>query len=154
MKKFQFSLQRVQGYKNQLLDREKNSLMQLNAQRREAEESHAAMCRLLEELNGRLHEEAARGVTAAELKSFDMQIESARYQIKRLTEHRISLDRSIERQIQVVVAATQEVSSFDKLEEKQREVYLAEVAKDDEAVIAEFVSTQVIRRQRSDSPAS
>ena len=50
-----------------------------------------------------------------------------------------------EAQLQVVVAASQEVTSLDKLEDRQREEYRLEEGKEREKILSEFVSSQVIR---------
>ena len=55
--------------------------------------------------------------------------------------HQIMLkEREIERQLEVVVEATKEVSKLEKLEEQQIEEYKAAEQKETEAFIEEFVS--------------
>ena len=58
-----------------------------------------------------------------------------------------------ERQLQKVVAASQEVSSLDKLEERQREEYQLQAAKEGEKTISEFVSSRLIRERADGAEA-
>ena len=49
----------------------------------------------------------------------------------------------------VVLAASQEVSKLDKLEERQLEEYKKDAAKEEELFISELVSSDSIRKQIS-----
>ena len=53
----------------------------------------------------------------------------------------------MERQLKVVIAASQDVSGLNKLEEKQLEEYQLAAAKADELEIAEFISSRMIRER-------
>lgn len=66
---------------------------------------------------------------------------------KRVLLKRIGLlDISIDRQQKKVVMAKQEVSGLEKLEEKQRDEYNFALNKEQEDIIAEFVSTSVSKK--------
>ena len=54
-------------------------------------------------------------------------------------------EAQVGRQMEKVVAANQEVSKLDKLEERQREEYRHQVSKAEEDRIDEFVSQNLVR---------
>lgn len=149
MKKFQFSLGRVLDYKDQLLEREKNTLAQLRQQRQAIEDKMDSYRREFDAVNEELQHKSSEGVTVNELRGFDYQLQSIRYQQKLLQVEHKNISAAIERQLAVVLVANQEVSGLDKLEEKQREEYNHEVAKADELVIAEYVSSKIIRQKEA-----
>lgn len=149
MKKFQFSLSKVLDYKDQMLEKEKNYLADLNAQKANVDQRIDAFQNEFEIVNQRFMKETAKGISVIQIKSFEYQLQSIRYQIKQLKSQQSALGCAVEKQIQVVVEASQEVTGLDKLEEKQRTQYNMEQAKGNEAQIAEFVSSQFIRQRIS-----
>ena len=60
-------------------------------------------------------------------------------------------EREIERQLEAVVQATQEVSKLDKLEEHQLEEYRAAEQKETELFIEEFVSNSDWRKAHAEN---
>ena len=115
-KRFQFTLDRLKGYKEQILSKEKSSLAELRA-----EQARYA---------------AQQAEVQADLKSLSEQI--------RELENKIKLqDEKIKFQTKVVVEANKDVSSLDKLEEKQREEYNFKAAKAEEQFIEEYVANSV-----------
>lgn len=149
MKKFQFSLSKVLDYKDQILEKEKNYLADLHAQKANVDQRIDAFQNEFEIVNQRFMKETAKGISVIQIKSFEYQLQSIRYQIKQLKSQQSALGCAVEKQIQVVVEASQEVTGLDKLEEKQRTQYNMEQAKGNEAQIAEFVSSQFIRQRIS-----
>lgn len=68
--------------------------------------------------------------------------------MKKSLNHRLEfLAASIELQQKRIEKLKQETSSYDKLEEKQREEYNAEILKEQEQVISEFISQKLIREK-------
>lgn len=151
VKKFAFTLQKLLEYKNQVLDDEKGKLKALRQKRDEIESRIAEYEREFAETDRQLKEEQRTGMKAPRLLLYDYQLESIRRQIKQLREELALAEVEVEKQIQVVVAASQEVSGLDKLEEKQLEQYQKEVAKENELVISEFVSSSIIRGAQENS---
>lgn len=147
MKKFQFSLSKVLDYKDQMLEKEKNYLADLHAQKAKVDHRIDAFQNEFEIVNQRFMKETAQGISVIQIKSFEYQLQSIRYQIKQLKSQQSALLSAVEKQIQVVVKASQEVTGLDKLEEKQRTQYNIEQARGNEAQIAEFVSSQFIRQK-------
>jgi flagellar FliJ protein len=145
VKKFQFSLGRIKGYREQVLDREKNSLAFINAQRLKLEEDRAATTAELRRSTAEFSERAKVGVSIMQMNVFKSYQHSLGIRIKDIDEAITELSDRIERQLQRVVAATRDVSSLEKLEERQLEDYRAELIKDDERFIAEYVNNISVR---------
>lgn len=141
MKKYEFSLKRIKDYKNQMLNREKNTLLGLRMEKKGLEDKIAELDNQYELINREMHDSFKDGMTVSEINVFEFRKNGVREE-KRVLLKRISLlDISIERQQKKVVLAKQEVSGLDKLEEKQLEEYLNACNKEQEDIIAEFVST-------------
>lgn len=147
MKKFQFSLSKVLDYKDQVLEKEKNTLAQFHFQKKQVDNRIEALKQEFDTVNQRFVKETAEGISVIQIKSFEFQLQNIRYQIKQFEVEQRALAAAIEKQLQVVVAASQEVSGLDKLEEKQRMEYNMEQAKGHEAQIAEFVTSRLIRQK-------
>lgn len=147
MKKFEFSLSKVLDYKDQVLEKEKNYLAHLHFQKDQVHNRIEALKEEFEAVNQRFMNETAKGISVIQIKSYEFQMQSIRYQIKQLQIEQNALSAAIEKQIQVVIAASQEVSGLDKLEEKQRIEYNMAEAKGNEAQIAEFISSKLIRQK-------
>ncbi len=147
MKKFQFSLSKVLDYKDQVLEKEKNHLANLHAKKARIDQCINDFQVEFEAVNQRFMKETAQGISVIQIKTFEFQLQSIRLQIKQLQSEQKALSQTIEKQIQVVIEASQEVTGLDKLEEKQRMEYNIEQAKGNEAQIAEFVSSRLIRQR-------
>ncbi len=139
MKPFRFSLERMRTYKNQLLDREKSTLKVLQQRQNEIEDRLERMIHFREQKSGELIAKQQKGITVQEMDIYRLYIENARLQIKQLEiEQRIAAVET-ERQLKMVVRASQEVSGLDKLEEKQLQAYQQQAAKEQEQVISELL---------------
>lgn len=147
MKKFQFSLSKVLDYKGQVLEREKNYLSHLHFLKKQIEDKMDALHEEFQQVNQRLAEKSAAGISVIQIKSYEYQLQSIRYQMKQLQSENNAISASIEKQIKVVVSISQEISGLDKLEEKQRTEYNMLEAKGSELQIAEFVSSNLIRKR-------
>lgn len=145
MKPFQFSLERLRSYRQQLLDREKNLLAELRRKLMELEHHIEALrAELLAESRG-FQARQQRGVTGGEVIGHRFTQENGKRRLEELEQARLAAAEEVARQLAIVVSATQEVSSLDKLEERQREDYQILAAQEQEKLISEFVSIKVIR---------
>lgn len=149
MKPFHFSLERLRSYRQQLLDREKNLLSQLRRKLMELEAHMDALRAQLLAESRDFQSRQRRGVTGAQVMGHRFSQENGKRKLEELELARQEASEEVERQLAVVVAATQDVSSLDKLEERQREDYLVLAAKEQEKLISEFVSVKVIRSMRA-----
>lgn len=143
MKKFHFSLERMRGYKEQMLETQKNALRALRHDKQQLDERILDYQAELSRANDTLIKRTLEGISVTEMKSYRFQIENMRLQLEELGKEQKRMERMVERQTQVVLEAQQEVSGLDKLEEKQREEYQHELMRADEQTIAEYISTKL-----------
>lgn len=146
MKKYEFSLKRIKDYKNQMLNREKNTLLGLRMERKGLENRIEDLDKQYEMINMEMHENFKSGMSVSQINVYEFRKNGVREE-KRVLLKRIGLlDISIDRQQKKVVMAKQEVSGLEKLEEKQRDEYNFALNKEQEDIIAEFVSTSVSKK--------
>lgn len=140
MKKFVFTLERLKQYREQVLETEKGLLADLRGQLNRLQAELEDILEELARLNRELVEMYERGTTPLDISVHKRYI-AAKQQELHMKRHQIMLkEREIERQLEVVVEATKEVSKLEKLEEQQIEEYKAAEQKETEAFIEEFVS--------------
>lgn len=139
MKRFEFSLNKLMGYKKQVLDREKNSLAHLRMQQQQMQEEKDQLESKLKRSADEYRELSGKGITVMQITMFKSYHQSLRMQIKELENSIEEMEKKVQKQLGVVIDATKEVSSLEKLEEKQLEEYNFKVAKAEEQFIAEYV---------------
>ncbi len=152
MKKFNFTLQSLKKYNDQVLDSEKSILGRLRAELAEMQSELDAKVAEYEQSIDKLNELVRGGTTAMRLslhKKYVSSLQQDIYRIKGLMAHK---REEIETQLQKVIDATKEVSKLEKLEEKQLEEYRYASQKEQEQIIEEFVTngplqTEVIHRK-------
>lgn len=147
MKKYEFSLKRIMDYKNQMLNREKNTLLGLRMERKGLEDKIEDLDKQYELINLEMHEKFKDGMTVSQINVYEFRKTGVREEKRAILKRIALLDISIERQQKKVVTAKQEVSGLEKLEEKQLEEYNAAYNKEQEDIIAEFVSTSFTREE-------
>lgn len=143
MKKFQFTLDKLCRYKNQILDTQKNHLCQLRQAQRELESRMERLTAGMEEADDRLKEEQRVGTTIGKIRIYEYRIQNIRSQAAQL---RLEIKRAeieVEKQLQAVLAATQEVAGLDKLREQQLEEYRKEQLRAEETAVEEFISAKL-----------
>ena len=147
MKKFEFSLGRIRDYKNSILDKEKSVLAGLRMEQNNIEARIKELDNYEAELNAEMREKIRVGLSVGEIKMYEFRKNNIRDE-KIALNHRLEfLAASIELQQKRIEKLKQETSSYDKLEEKQREEYNAEILKEQEQVISEFISQKLIREK-------
>lgn len=140
MKKFVFSLSKLQDYKEQVLRKEKNDLATLRRQQQAVIDEQEQLRLKYHRAKTDFSAAALQGMTQQELMASKRYINLLSDDI-RATEERIAeLEAGIEQQLGVVVEATKEVSSLDKLKERQLEDYKKLEQKQQETFIEEFVA--------------
>lgn len=140
MKKFNFTLQSLKKYNDQVLDSEKSILGRLRAELAEMQSELDAKVAEYEQSIDKLNELVRGGTTAMRLslhKKYVSSLQQDIYRIKGLMAHK---REEIETQLQKVIDATKEVSKLEKLEEKQLEEYRYASQKEQEQIIEEFVT--------------
>lgn len=149
MKKFQFTLQKLMDFRQQELDRQKNTLSVLQAELQRIYEEKDELNRKVEEFSAELEEVCRSGAQAYEISVRKRYIVSLQQEIHARELSAAQKQEEVNRQLGVVVEATKDVRTLEKLEEKQLEDYKAAAVKENEQFIEEFVSGQSIRKAQS-----
>ncbi len=140
MKKFQFSLDTVLDYKQQVLDGIQNEYSALLLQvRRQEERLHREQQNYIE-LNQKFRQATSQGITVAAALNYE---NGLRFFEKRIAEEERLLaecQKKAEEKRKQLVAARQDTSSLEKLKEKKKEAYVKLVQKMEEQFIDELVS--------------
>lgn len=145
MKKFQFTLEKLLDYKDQVLEKEKNDLAYLHAEKNSALEHKEELEQYMKEAQDDFNFRAQKGISPMEMFMFKEYHNTLRLSIEDTTREIEKLEASIEKQTGVVTEASKDVKSLEKLEEKQLEEYNHAAAKENEQFIDEFVSGQTVR---------
>ncbi len=149
MKRFQFTLQKLMDFRQQELDRQKNSLSALQADLQRMHQEKEELIRRVEQSSEELDVVCRQGAQAYEISVRKRYIVSLQQEIH-AHEFSISMKQEeVNKQLGVVVEATKDVRTLEKLEEKQLEEYKAAATKENEQFIEEFVSGQSIRKAQS-----
>ncbi len=142
---FIFTLARMRGYKQQILDKEKNTLRRLQKRKEEIRLEIEMLQEHIRRKTNELREKQRVGMHSSELSTYKFYIENAKLQIEENKKLLIKAELEVEHQLQVVVTASQEVSALDKLEEKQLEEYRLLENKENELKILEYVTTSIVK---------
>lgn len=145
MKKFQFTLQKLMDFREQELDRQKNTLSALRGELVKIEETTAELRRKVFSESQELERICAEGAQAYEISMRKRYIVTLQQEIHQKEAQAVQKRAEIEAQLGVVVEATKDVKTLEKLEEKQLEEYKALETKENEQFIEEFVSNASAR---------
>lgn len=147
MKKFQFTMRRILDLKNNILEAEKNRLGQLQEVQRRIETEILQLEEAMQNISQEMRDAQTEGVTVAELIAYNARRANIRMQLEELALRLADAKKSVEHQMQVVVEASREVSKFEKVEERQYEVYRESEKKAETARVEELVVNNISRRQ-------
>ena len=147
MKKFKFSLDKLQNYKEQILESEKNTLGGLRKELRELNLELEELLKLIDLKANELEYIMLRSVTPADFASRKRFITAKQQEVHELRRTIALKEQEVEQQLQVVIEATKEVNTLEKLEERQLEEYRYAEMKEEELFIEEYVSNQRMRKQ-------
>ncbi len=145
MKKFQFSLQKLMDFREQELDRQKNTLSMLQADLRRIQEAREILLDKVDEQSEQLERVCRLGSSASDIAMRKRYIVTLQQEIHLKEQQALQKQQEIEQQLGVVVEATKDVKTLEKLEEKQLEEYNHQAGKENEQFIEEFVSGQTVR---------
>ncbi len=145
MKSFKFSLDKVLGYREQVLELEKNSLNLELAKENEIlsliERTKADIERQSEQLSQKM----GQGISAMEVMQYSLKIEGLKHKLKQHKAELIEQQRAVQKQRGVVIKANQDHTLLEKLKDKKRSQYDYEVLKQENGVIEELIITAVNR---------
>ena len=145
MKKFRFSLEKLKDFREQELDRQKNTLAALQAELRGVLDEIEELKKHLAVQDAELTKVSASGASAYDIALRKRYIVTIQADIHLKEQQAARKQNDINRQLDVVVEATKDVRTMEKLEEKQLEEYKFLENKENEQFIEEFVSTQSAR---------
>ena len=148
MKKFQFTLQKLMDFRQQELDRQKNTLSALQADLQRIYAEKEQLIKQVEEFSAELETVCRQGAQAFEISVRKRYIVTLQHAKDASAARK---QEEINKQLGVVVEATKDVRTLEKLEEKQLEDYKAAANKENEQFIEEFVSGQSIRAAQTQS---
>jgi len=143
MKKFNFTLQSLKRYNDQVLSGEKSVLGRLRAELAEQQSLLDEKTAEYEQSIIKLNSLVSAGTTAMRLSLHKKYVSSLQQDIYRIKAQMAQKREEIEIQLEKVVEATKEVSKLEKLEEKQLEEYRYAAQKEEEQRIEEFVPNGV-----------
>ncbi|MCI7691046.1 MAG: flagellar export protein FliJ [Oscillospiraceae bacterium] len=145
MKKFQFTLQKLMDFREQELDRQKNALAVLQGDLKRINDRRDELTEKVVRYSNDLVTSSAVGLPAAEISMRKRYIVTLQQEIHECEQRAILKQQEIDKQLSVVVDATKDVRTLEKLEEKQLEEYKAAEGKENELFIEEFVSGGAVR---------
>ena len=145
MKKFRFSLEKLKDFREQELDRQKNTLAALQAELRGVLDEIEELKKHLAVQDAELTKVSASGASAYDIALRKRYIVTIQADIHLKEQQAARKQNDINRQLDIVVEATKDVRTMEKLEEKQLEEYKFLENKENEQFIEEFVSTQSAR---------
>lgn len=151
MKKFQFTLQKLMDFRQQELDRQKNTLSALQADLQRIYAEKEQLIKQVEEFSAELETVCRQGAQAFEISVRKRYIVTLQQEIHAKDASAARKQEEINKQLGVVVEATKDVRTLEKLEEKQLEDYKVAANKENEQFIEEFVSGQSIRAAQTQS---
>lgn len=146
MKKFQFGLDSVLGYRQQVLEGRQNEYAKVLKQVQEQQERVDSAQARYQELNRRFREEAARGITVADAMGFENGLRVLEMEISRETQQLKFLQGEAEKSRGRVLQAHMDATVLERLKEKQKDAYQKEQQKQDERFIDELVSAAQAER--------
>jgi len=140
MKKFNFPLDTVLNYKDQVLDNLKNEHSQILAVIAQQEKKIEMLIAQTGAASEKMKHETQKGITINSMREYERYITFMQQRI--LTEQGVlkKLRRKEEQKRFEVVEAKKETASIEKLKEKKLLLYNKEVQKSEEQFIEEFVS--------------
>ncbi|MBD5134325.1 MAG: flagellar export protein FliJ [Clostridiales bacterium] len=141
MKKFKFALDSVLSYKEQVLEALQGEHAAILAQVREQEGVLEAVWQDYRDCNEEYRQRKTEGLSIMDAMFYQNGLRALEADIQRETDKLAELRKQEEAKRQEVVDAKIDTSSIEKLKEKKRELYNKEVAKSEELLIDEFVSS-------------
>ncbi len=140
MKRFQFNLNTVLSYKQQVLEELQNEHGQLLYQVRQQELVLQAAEERYRGLNLEFRQAETEGLTIAEALRYESGLRFLEDEIQREAKRLREYEAAAEEKRRQVVAARQDTASLEKLKDKKWEDYQKQVQKGEELLIEELVT--------------
>ena len=140
MKKFQFGLDSVLSYRQQVLESRQNeyamAVKRMNEQEARVEDAQTRY----QQMNAWFRQQAAEGMTAADAMGFENGLRMLEEEIARETKLLQDRKREVEQKRGQVVQAHMDAAVLERLKEKKKEDYQKAGQKQEEQFIDELVS--------------
>lgn len=147
MKKFSFSLQKVLEIKEQLLDNFKIELSSLNNDLKNTNEAIDNMKHQFRDINQEFVDKSRISISVGEMTYYKLLMESIYKKIEVKEGEKKEIIGKIEDKRQEIINMNKEISSLEKLKEKELEKHNKAVEKSEEIFIEEFVSNKTMVRK-------
>ena len=142
MKKFYFSLQKVLEIKEKILENLKVELNNLNHECRNIESTIKSIKEKFESIENEYVKKTYKSISTGEMQYYKMLLGSILKQVEDKEEEREILLKKIAVKRQEIISMNIEISSLEKLKEKEAEKYNKEFMRKEEIFIEEFVSNK------------
>lgn len=146
MKKFEFTLEKLKQYREQVEETEKNNLGIMRSELIELNDQFKDLMMLIESKTAELMEKMQKGATLSEVAQGKRYISMKQQELHMKRSEITKKEYQIEQQTGVVIEATKEVRKMEKLEENQLADYKKLVQKEEELFIDEFVTNKDWRK--------
>ncbi len=147
MKKFAFSLERVLGYKRQVLDLLKNELAGLQAQVLDLEWRIESGNNDFDNTDHLLVDKMQHGLTPQDMAAYKHYLGELNRRILALQQEKRKAERAAAEKREEVVRMNGEISALDHLKGRQLAEYHSQERKEQETLVDEFVSHARIREE-------
>ncbi len=147
MKKFKFSLQKVLEIKEQLLKNMKDELNYLNQQIKRIEGEITCLRNKYSETNKEFVEKSSVSMTIGEMSYYKIFMNNILKDITKKEEEKEIVNKKIEAKKLDIIEMNKEISSLEKLRDKELEKYNEGILKSEEIFIDEFVSNKTTLKQ-------
>lgn len=145
MKKFVFSLERVLGYKRQLLGLLKNELAVLQMQVLEIERQIESKNLEFENTDHMLIDNMRRGMNPQNIAAYKRYLGELNRRILALQQEKETAEQAVAEKQEEVVRMNKDISALDHLKGRQLDDYHTQERKEQETLVEEFVSHARIR---------
>lgn len=139
MKKFNFTLQKVLDYKQNLQTDEKNKLAVMRRKYNEMEEQLSLLKSKTEKIGREYLEQCNNGMKAGGIQPMLTYIDTLQEQIKAQMKKMQDYWVEIDKQVDVLKLINRDIKTLEKLKEKSFEAYRKDQSKAEELFIEEFV---------------
>ena len=140
MKKFQFGLDGVMRYKQQVLEGAQNEYAVLVQRVQQQEQRLQTVVERYRAYNQEFRQAEAEGITIAQAMGYETGLRALEREQQQEEKRLKQMQAQAEQGRQRLVAARQDTNSLEKLKEKKSEVYRKEAQKQEEEFIDELVS--------------
>lgn len=139
MKKFVFSLEKVLGYKQQILDLLKSELSRLQMELHETERQIEDRKHEFETTNHSLIVKMQGGMAPHDISIYKNYLADLNRRIQALWQQKQKVMDAISAKQQEIVKMNSDISGLERLKDKQLQSYLSQERKEQEIFIEEFV---------------